>query len=106
MDARLADVAQQLLLIERELRVLGLWASVPPSPVALASAEPFCVDTLEFEEWLQWIFLPRMKAILEDNQPLPAVSGIHPMAEVVYRERPVGTLLTVLLEFDRLIASE
>jgi len=71
MDARLSDVAQQLLLIERELRVLGLWASAPPSPVALASAEPFCVDTLEFEEWLQWIFLPRMKAILEDNQPLP-----------------------------------
>ncbi len=106
MDERLADVAQQLLLIERELRVLGLWASVPPSPVALASAEPFCVDTLEFEEWLQWIFLPRMKAILEEGQPLPSVSGIHPMAEVVYRERPVGGLLAALLEFDRLIANE
>lgn len=106
MDERLADVAQQLLLIERELRVLGLWASVPPSPVALASAEPFCVDTLEFEEWLQWIFLPRMKVILEEGQPLPSVSGIHPMAEVVYRERPAGGLLAALLEFDRLIANE
>ncbi|WP_258876037.1 YqcC family protein, partial [Pseudomonas aeruginosa] len=31
------------------------------APEALASPEPFCVDTLALEQWLQWIFLPRMK---------------------------------------------
>ncbi|MCW3150714.1 YqcC family protein [Stutzerimonas stutzeri] len=105
MDARVPDVAQQLLLIERELRLLGLWASEPPPAEALASREPFCVDTLQFEEWLQWVFLPRMKTILEGDQSLPRVSGIHAMAEVVYCERSVGALLAALQGFDRLIAN-
>ncbi|MGE4405661.1 YqcC family protein [Pseudomonas sp.] len=105
MDVRLPAVAQQLLLIERELRVLGLWATVPPTPEALASSEPFCVDTLPFEQWLQWIFLPRMKTIVEGGLPLPAVSGIHAMAEMVYRERQVAGLLEALLRFDELIVN-
>ncbi|WP_236234312.1 YqcC family protein [Pseudomonas tohonis] len=105
MDPRLSDVADQLLLIERELRVLGWWAEVPPSEEALSSQEPFCVDTLAFEQWLQWIFLPRMKLILESGHDLPQASGIRPMAEMAYRERPVEvrSLLDALGEFDRLI---
>ncbi|EXF43518.1 protein YqcC [Pseudomonas sp. BAY1663] len=105
MDARLPAVAQQLLLIERELRVLGLWAAAPPTLEALASSEPFCVDTLPFEQWLQWIFLPRMKTIVEGGLPLPAASGIHAMAEMVYRERQVAGLLEALLRFDELIVN-
>jgi uncharacterized protein YqcC (DUF446 family) len=72
----------------------------------LASQEPFCVDTLEFAEWLQWIFLPRMKQLIEAGDELPAVSGILPMAEIVYQERGFETraLLVALGEFDRLIS--
>jgi uncharacterized protein YqcC (DUF446 family) len=105
MDQRLPAVAEQLLLIERELRVLGWWSEVPPSPQALASREPFCIDTLDFEAWLQWVFLPKMKGILEAGQELPASSGIRPMAEEAYKSR--GTQVVALLDalelFDRLI---
>ncbi|MFZ6050213.1 YqcC family protein [Pseudomonas sp. CR3202] len=105
MDSRCAAVADQLLLIERELRGLGWWAEVAPSADALASQTPFCVDTLAFEEWLQWIFLPRMKIILENDLELPHASGIRAMAEEVYRDRAaeVGGLLEALGAFDRLI---
>jgi uncharacterized protein YqcC (DUF446 family) len=105
MDARLPAIAQQLLLIERELRALGWWMTTPPSDEALASQEPFCVDTLPFEAWLQWVFLLRMKALVESAGPLPRVSGIRPMAEQVYvgQEARVLALLDVLGEFDRLI---
>lgn len=105
MDPRCVEVADQLLLIERELRGLGWWADVPPSQEALASQAPFCVDTLAFEEWLQWIFLPRMKLILENDLELPHASGIRAMAEEAYRERltEVGMLLDALGAFDRLI---
>jgi uncharacterized protein YqcC (DUF446 family) len=105
MDQRLPAVAQQLLLIERELRVLDLWSVEPPAAEALNSCEPFCVDTLRFEQWLQWIFLPRMKAIVESDLPLPAVSGIHAMAEVAYREARAVGLLEALRDFDALIES-
>lgn len=105
MDARASALAEHLLLIERELRVQGWWQEESPSAEALASAEPFCVDTLAFEQWLQWIFLPRMKVLLETGAALPSVSGIQAMAEMVYQQQPrvARRLLELLGEFDRLI---
>jgi uncharacterized protein YqcC (DUF446 family) len=106
MDGRFPQVAEQLLLIERELRVLGWWSESPPSAQALASHEPFCVDTLEFQQWLQWIFLPRMKVILEQDLPLPNASGILEMAEMVYasRQHEARVLQQLLARFDQVIA--
>lgn len=105
MDRRVYALADQLLLIERELRALGWWSESRPAPEALASPEPFCVDTLALEQWLQWIFLPRMKLILESDSALPQASGILAMAEVAYAQRgeEVAGLLAALGEFDRLI---
>ncbi|RMQ44188.1 hypothetical protein ALQ04_00440 [Pseudomonas cichorii] len=107
MDQRLPEVAEQLLLIERELRGLGWWQDAPPSEQALSSTEPFCVDTLEFEQWLQWVFLPRMKIILERDLPLPNASGILEMAEMVYAGRQDETrqLQALLARFDQLITA-
>ena len=105
MDERFPQIADHLLLIERELRVLGLWKNVPPSDAALESREPFCVDTMDFDQWLQWIFLPRMKTILEQDLPLPKASGILEMAQMVYASRLAETrnLQGLLAQFDRLI---
>ena len=105
MDARVPAIAEQLLLIERELRLQAWWSETPPSDEALASQQPFCVDSMAFEQWLQWIFLPRMKQILEDEAQLPSVSGIRPMAEQVYSDRAeqAAELIRLLGEFDRLI---
>ncbi len=107
MDQRFPQIAEHLLLIERELRALGWWSEVPPSEHKLSSSEPFCVDTLEFEQWLQWIFLPRMKHILEQDMPLPNASGILEMAEMVYttRQRETQNLQRLLAQFDRLIVA-
>lgn len=107
MDPRIPELAEQLLLIERELRLQGAWATQAPSPEALASTEPFAVDTLEFAEWLQWIFLPRMKEIIECNHSLPTASGILVMAEIVYAEQPhYAGLLQALKQFDQLISGQ
>ncbi|MBU6959345.1 YqcC family protein [Pseudomonas sp. CVAP len=109
MDVRFPKIAEQLLLIERELRLQGWWDEVSPSAEALASVEPFSVDTLDFEQWLQWIFLPRMKTILENNLPLPNASGIQEMAEMVFAARNVQgkdrQLQALLKEFDQLITA-
>ncbi|MEN5095119.1 YqcC family protein [Pseudomonas protegens] len=109
MDVRFPKIAEQLLLIERELRGQGLWGEVAPSAEALASTQPFAVDTLEFEQWLQWIFLPRMKMILEQDLPLPNASGIQEMAEMVFSTRLMQgrdlQLRVLLKEFDQLIAA-
>lgn len=105
MDKRIPELADQLLLIEQALREQGWWDATPPTAQALASQEPFAVDTLAFEQWLQWIFLPKMKVILEQNLPLPNASGIREMAEMVFVDRPdqARELLEALSRFDRLI---
>jgi uncharacterized protein YqcC (DUF446 family) len=107
MEPRVLVLADQLLLIERELRLQGLWAAQAPAPEALASTTPFCVDTLPFEGWLQWIFLPRMKQLLESGSALPRVSGIRPMAEEAYKSEGsrLLRLIELLGEVDQALAA-
>lgn len=98
-------LAEQLLLIEGELRQLGWWSATPPTAQALASEQPFAVDSMAFEQWLQWLFLPRMQQILESGGALPSTCGIQPMAQMVLVDRATQArrLLVLLGEFDRLI---
>lgn len=81
-------VAEQLLWLERELRIVGLWSEQAPHAEALMSSEPFCVDTLDFEQWLQWVFLPRMIALVQSGQSLPTNSAIAPMALERFKDKP------------------
>ena len=53
-------IAAQLIDLEAALRQLDLWSDTPPSQEALSSEQPFAMDSLEFEEWLQFIFLPTL----------------------------------------------
>jgi len=80
--ARHEEIRVQLLRVESELRRLAAWEAHPPSPERLASVVPFCHDTLEFTQWVQWIFLPRFHAVLDGNHPLPSASAIVPVAEI------------------------
>lgn len=81
-------VADGLLEIERALRELELWEAERPHEDAFKSTQPFCIDTLNFAQWIQFVFLERMKLIIENGDPLPTVSGIAPMAEEYFRGRP------------------
>lgn len=95
------EVAGQLLLIEAEMRRLDLWSAQPPSAEALASTEPFCVDTLTLPQWLQFVFLPRMRALIEGGRPLPRQCGIAPFAEEYFRgDDRAGELIRLLGELD------
>ncbi len=100
---RIADV---LLEVEANLRIHGKWDEHKPAPNELNSQIPFCMDTLKFEQWLQWIFLPKMKVTLEETHPLPARSGIFEYAEECLEKTDPSTdnLLVLLKRFDDLIS--
>jgi len=99
-------IADTLLEVEATLRTHGRWDRCPPAAEALASTQPFCLDTLRFEQWLQWVFLPRMQQIIADCRPLPARSGIYSYAEhCLHKDDPqTGALLGTIRRFDELIA--
>jgi len=62
----MSDLVKALLgELETELKQQQLWAAAPPDAAALASTLPFCYDTMPLENWLQFIFLPRMQALLD-----------------------------------------
>lgn len=61
--------------IEADLRKAGVWRDgdwregvAQPPPFRAA----FGADVMPFTDWLQWVFLPRLREIAERNLPLPA----------------------------------
>src|SRR5210317_2243882 len=100
------EVAEALIDVEAQLRQLGQWDKIPPSTEALASQEPFCVDTLTLPQWLQFIFLPTLYEMLENEQALPERCGIAPMAEEFFRGSGLATneLVSALLRMDDLLS--
>ena len=101
-------IAEVLIDIEAQLRQLGQWDKIPPSTEALASEQPFCVDTLTLPQWLQFVFLPTLYQMLENGQSLPDRCGIAPMAEEFYRGSglAVGELVASLQRIDELLSED
>ena len=100
------EVAAILIDIEAQLRQLGLWDKIPPSTEALASDQPFCIDTLTLPQWLQFIFLPTLYGMLEEGRALPDRSSIVPMAEEFFRGSGLATteLMAALLRVDEILS--
>lgn len=98
-------IAAHLIDLEAELRQLDLWSDRPPADEALVSDQPFAMDTLEFEEWLQFIFLPTIYDLLAESAALPAQCAVAPMAEEVLggRALPIDSLVATLKALDALI---
>ncbi len=78
-------VAHALFTLEGELRRLDLWQQESPSAEALSSTQPFAVDTLNFPQWLQFIFIPRLYQLVEHRSSLPLNCGVAPMAEEYFK---------------------
>lgn len=102
---QLADI---LLELEAALREHQLWETKPPPLTSLSSQQPFCFDTLRFTQWLQFVFIERLKGIIERCGALPTRSGIVPIAEenfkgVTYDARRI---IRVLAQFDTLIEQQ
>jgi len=99
-----ARVRELVLQMEQEMRRLEIWSSAAPSAEAMASEFPFCYDTLQFDEWLQWVFVPRITSVLEGNGTLPADSDISSLAEVWFIEQEMEAeahhLVGLIRQFD------
>lgn len=91
--------------IEREMQRLDLWEDEPPPPEAFRSDAPFCFDTMAATQWLQWVFIPRMRETLAMNVPLPAACQVAPVVELYFDDvgGDRGELVVLLEAFDELM---
>jgi uncharacterized protein YqcC (DUF446 family) len=90
--------------LELKLRAEERWLAKSPSDSQLSSIQPFCVDTLAFEQWLQWVFIPRMQLLASKQLPLPGGCHLQPMGEqsLAHLSQRQSELLEVLGRIDRL----
>lgn len=96
-------LARALERLEVEMRQCELWQSESPSVEAFKSVEPFSIDTLEAHEWLQWVFLPTMLSILDENKPIPRGFELSPYFEEVWKDNDAyTTVLAVVNHIDRI----
>lgn len=100
---RLADLLDEL---ETELRRVALWEADAPSAEALASVQPFAVDTLEFSQWLQFVFIARLRDLAAAGGVLPQICSVQPMAEESLKGMgfDVSPLLALIAQVDTLLS--
>ncbi|WNO62016.1 YqcC family protein [Rheinheimera sp. MMS21-TC3] len=100
----------ELLLaeLERELKQLNLWSASPPNVAAMASSAPFCCDTMPLENWLQYIFIPRMTALIAAKAALPNKISVHPIAEEAFKSHAITAqpLLSIIKSLDNQLTGE
>ncbi|WP_104401987.1 YqcC family protein [Vibrio penaeicida] len=103
------NTARISILIENlktALQQENLWESTPPSSEALASQQPFAYDTLEPHQWLQWIFITRLEAMISASQPLPSALQLLPYFEEVWKDDASKIkVLAAISDFDEAFAS-
>jgi len=79
---KLADL---LLNLEKVMRQVNVWEMPEPSQHALASQQPFCIDSMGFDQWLKFVMLEKFKILLAQGSALPSTSNIAPMAQEFYK---------------------
>lgn len=100
---------QQLLLLLDQLspmmQRLNLWQEHAPQVEALQSSDPFALDSLAPEQWLQWVFIPKMFVTIEQKLPLPRGFAISPYFEECWKEHgEYMPLISLLRSIDEVCA--
>lgn len=100
------QVVLSLSNIKTELDKLGLWSNGRnrPNEIAFLSGMPFCMNTMEFHQWIEFVLYPRMMEIVNSDNPLPERVLIHTYAQEIYRGRwqEYKDLIKTLMEFDKI----
>ena len=74
-----------------------------PPPEAFNFQRAFAMDTMAYSQWLQFVFIPRVRSLLENGGPWPSSS--HAGAQAVREFDGVSEavdLTTLLSQFDAL----
>jgi len=86
--------------LSQALKAHCLWPSTRPAEAAFLSTTPFAADTMGFESWLAFIFIPKMETLITNNAHLPCME-IAPAAEVYLSPCP-QPIITIIRKLDAL----
>jgi uncharacterized protein YqcC (DUF446 family) len=70
------QIQQILEGIIAELHRIGAWSATPPPDTAFHNMGAFGMNTMTFEQWLQFVLVPRVEEALETEGPWPGSSDV------------------------------
>ncbi len=87
--------------LEAALVTHGLYTPQRPAPEAFNSTQPFFYDTMSFPCWLQYVFIEKMRLVIQAQGPLPKPCNIAEMGQMygVQAHFP-SELVAVLQQID------
>jgi uncharacterized protein YqcC (DUF446 family) len=108
MKTNIEQITKLLEELSIELQRLNLWQEHKPSIFALSSSAPFCCDTLTFAQWLQFIFIEKIRQMINQEQSLPTKIALTPMAEESFKHLSAQTasLLVVINKIDKTLTAQ
>lgn len=80
-------MTKSLFALTETMKSNDLWPSREPTPYELASTVPFSVDRLQFNEWLAFIFCPKLTELIEQGKGIPSMA-ITPALDVYLPDCP------------------
>lgn len=87
--------------IEAEMRRIGLWQAAPLQPEQYQFSKAFAMDTMTFSQWLQFIFIPRVRDCAASGI-FPSTSQVSNQAIREFEGMPEAShLVTLISEFDK-----
>ena len=96
-------VAQAINRVEAALKTIGYWRNEPLPPEMYQFTQAFAMDTMPFSCWLQFIFIPRVRSIIETGGAFPRTSMVAAQAVREFDGVPeTEGLISSLSEFDAL----
>lgn len=97
--------------LEQQLSDLKLWGGREgrPPEESFLSQTPFCLDAMDFHQWLEYVLIPRLRQMIaEESLPLPFNLVCHTLAEELYKEEEerYRELIAILKRLDERCARE
>lgn len=88
--------------IEAELKAQDWWSAEEPSPKIFENMGPFGQNTMALPQWLQFIFVPRVRGAIASGEFPPASQvGAYAVRELD-GDHNASHLVSLLCEFDAL----
>ena len=106
MTSRSKLLTRLLNLLEERLKQVGAWQVIKPEAAAFNSHTPFCVDTMSIEQWLRYVFLPRMRALIDAGKSLPTSCAITEHLEMALSHHEKARVMEVTLAIDQLLTEQ
>lgn len=98
-----SEVEFKLSAIEAEMKRIGYWSFKSLPDEAYDFQKAFAMDTMAFSQWLQFIFIPRVRSIIEQKGDFPSESMVGLQAARDFEgDGNASELVTMLSEFDGL----